>query len=86
MRVMKLCILHLSHFRNGKMKRIVNFILVKRKFKKSWLTININKTNNHLSSQFIEHKDKKTTTYNMGHPGPSFGVAGLNQLIIYFKN
>ena len=28
---------------------------------------NINKTNNHISPQIIEHK--KTTSYNVGNPG-----------------
>jgi len=36
--------------------------------------ININKTNNHLSLQIIEHK-KKTTTYNIGNPGSDLGQA-----------
>ena len=36
------------------------------------ISTNINKTNNHLSLQIIEHK--KTTTYNdLGHPGPDMG-------------
>jgi hypothetical protein len=35
---------------------------------------NINKTNNHLSPQSIEHK-KKTMIYDVGNPGPSLGQA-----------
>jgi len=31
---------------------------------------NINKTNNYLSPQFIEHLKKKTTTYDIGNPSP----------------
>jgi hypothetical protein len=34
---------------------------------------NINKTNNQLSRQFIEHK--KTITYDVGNPAPGFGQA-----------
>ena len=32
---------------------------------------NINKTNNHLSSQVIEHKN--TTVYGIENPGPDLG-------------
>jgi hypothetical protein len=35
---------------------------------------NINKTNNHLSTQNIEHK-KKTITYGIGNSGPGLGQA-----------
>jgi hypothetical protein len=34
---------------------------------------NINKTQNHISSQPIEHK--KTTTYDVGNSGPGLGQA-----------
>ena len=48
---------------------------MKRKFKVMVNnSININKTNNHLTPQTIEYK-KKTTTYGVGNPGPSFGQA-----------
>ena len=33
---------------------------------------NINKMNNHLSPTLTEHKNK-TTTYDVGNPGTSFG-------------
>jgi hypothetical protein len=41
-------------------------------------------TNYHLSSQLNSMNTKKTTTYDVGNPGPGLGqknVAGLNQLI-----
>jgi len=34
----------------------------------------LNKKNNHLSPQIIEHK-KKPTTYDVGNPGPGLGWA-----------
>jgi hypothetical protein len=45
---------------------------------------NINKMNNHLSSELNLLNTKKTTTYDVGNPGPDLGqaqhVAGLNLL------
>jgi hypothetical protein len=45
---------------------------------------NINKMNNHLSSELNLLNTKKTTTYDVGTPGPDLGqaqhVAGLNLL------
>jgi hypothetical protein len=35
---------------------------------------NINKTKNHVSSQILEQKNK-TTTYEVGNPGPGWGQA-----------
>jgi hypothetical protein len=35
---------------------------------------NINKMNNHLSPQLIEHK---TTTYDVGNPSPDLGQFGI---------
>ena len=35
---------------------------------------NINKTNNHFSSELTE-QNKVTTTYEVGHPGSGFGQA-----------
>ena len=43
---------------------------------------NINKTNNHLSPQFTEHK-KKHTTYDVGNPSPSLRRA-QNAFIFIF--
>jgi hypothetical protein len=37
-------------------------------------SININKANNHLSFQIIEHK-KYDMTYNVGNPDPDLGRA-----------
>ena len=34
-----------------------------------------NKTNNHLSPLIIKHKKKKTTTYDVGNPGPGLKQA-----------
>ena len=36
-------------------------------------TMNINKTNNHLSAEIIEHK--KTTTHGVNHPDSGLGQA-----------
>ena len=36
---------------------------------------NINKTNNHLSSQLNSLNTDKTTTYYVGNPGPGLGQA-----------
>jgi hypothetical protein len=52
-------------------------------------SININKTNNHLSSWLTEHK--KIKTYDVGNPGPGLGQAHkcgrvLEQQTIYYKN
>ena len=45
---------------------------------------NINKTNNHLSTQLVDHK-KKTTTYDMENQVLTWDrhkdVAGLNRLM-----
>ena len=38
-------------------------------------SININKTNNHLSSQLIEHDKKKGQRHDVGNPGPGLGQA-----------
>jgi len=38
-------------------------------------SININKTNNNLSSKIIELKTTMTKTYDVGNPGPSLGQA-----------
>ena len=43
---------------------------------------NINKTNNHLSPQFTEHK-KNHTTYDVGNPSPSLRQA-QNAFIFIF--
>ena len=40
---------------------------------------NINKTNDHISPQIIEHK--KLITYDIRNPGPDKNVTGLNWLI-----
>jgi hypothetical protein len=36
---------------------------------------NNNKTNTHLSSELIEKKTKKNTTYDVGNPGPALRQA-----------
>ena len=49
-------------------------IVMKRMFKQLVMFNNstkINKMNNHLSPQAIEHK--KTKTYGIGNPGPDLG-------------
>ena len=54
---------------------------------------NINKTNNNLSSQIIEHKKKKTMTYDIGNSGPDLrqalncsGVKPVNVIYIYIPS
>ena len=38
-------------------------------------SININKSNNHLSPQLNSLNTKQTTTYDVGNPDPGFGQA-----------
>jgi hypothetical protein len=45
---------------------------------------NITKTNDHLSPQIIEHKNK-ITTYGGGNPGPVLVIDTLDQMIANFQ-
>ena len=52
---------------------------------------NINKTNNHSSSQLNSSNAKKTMTYDIGNPGPSlgqaqkYGVKPVNEISTFFS-
>ena len=58
---------------------------VKGNYVKKVLTVMVNKTNNHLSTQLIEHK-KKTTTYGVVNPGLSLGQAQKYSCVLQHSN